>query len=76
MKALVDVVPVLGDIYCAETEMMLVVLVVGFGVMDICHRIDHNSVCLQGVGALKVFLVVDVTLNPGNVFAEKQLFIS
>ena len=70
-ETVVDVVPVLGKVDGAEAEAVVAVFVVGFGEVDVGHGIDHDAVGLQGVGALGVFLVVDVTLYLGDVFAAK-----
>ena len=68
---MIDLMPVLSKVDCAEAETVVAVFVVGFGEVDVGHGIDHNAVGLQGVGALGVFLVVDVTLYLGDVFAAE-----
>lgn len=68
---MVNVVPVLGEVDGTEAEAVVAVFVVSFGEVDVGHGIDHDAVGLQGVGALRVFLVVDVTLYLGDVFATE-----
>ncbi len=70
-EAVVNVVPVLGEVDGTEAEAVVAVFVVSFGEVDVGHGIDHDAVGLQGVGALRVFLVVDVTLYLGDVFATE-----
>lgn len=70
-EAVVNVVPVLGEVDSTEAEAVVAVFVVSFGEVDVGHGIDHDAVGLQGVGALRVFLVVDVTLYLGDVFATE-----
>ena len=58
-KAVVNVVPVLGEVDGTEAEAVVAAFVVSFGEVDVGHGIDHDAVGLQGVGALRVFLVED-----------------
>jgi len=63
--------PVLAEVDGTEAKDVVAECVVLIGDINIGLGIDHDAVGLQGVGALRVFLVVDVTLYLGDVFATE-----
>ena len=57
-EAVVNVVPVLGEVDGTEAEAVVAVFVVSFGEVDVGHGIDHDAVGLQEMCSRRSFIEV------------------